>query len=82
LVGTTLEAFITSWNRGVDAIDAVRPAAEAKQIRLQTLLDLPASPLAGDPDRLRASVLEFALNAVKFTRRPGEIVNITWRASR
>jgi hypothetical protein len=28
--------IITSWNRGADALDAVRPAAEAKQIRLQT----------------------------------------------
>ena len=32
-----------------DAIDTVRPAADAKQIRVHTLFDPGASPMAGDP---------------------------------
>ena len=37
------------------AVDAVRPAAEAKSIRLQLLLDPTAESVSGDPDRLQQS---------------------------
>jgi len=55
------------------AIDAIRPAAEAKQIRLQALLDPSAGPLAGDPDRLRQVFWNLLSNAVKFTSKNGRI---------
>ena len=55
------------------AVDAVRPAAEAKSIRLQTLLDPQAGPISGDPDRLQQVVWNLLSNAVKFTPKGGRI---------
>ena len=40
------------------ALDAVRPAADAKAIRLQTVLDPRAGPVTGDPARLQQVVVE------------------------
>jgi signal transduction histidine kinase/ActR/RegA family two-component response regulator len=55
------------------AIDAVRPAADAKTIRLQSVLDPRAGPITGDPDRLRQVVWNLLMNAVKFTSKGGRI---------
>jgi PAS domain S-box-containing protein len=55
------------------AVDAVRPAAEAKNIRLQTLLDPQAGPISGDPDRLQQVVWNLLSNAVKFTPKEGRV---------
>jgi signal transduction histidine kinase len=55
------------------AIETIRPAAEAKEIRLQVLLDPAASPMAGDPDRLRQVFWNLLSNAVKFTSKNGRI---------
>ena len=55
------------------AIETIRPAAEAKEIRLQVLLDPIASPMAGDPDRLRQVFWNLLSNAVKFTPKGGRI---------
>lgn len=55
------------------AVDAVRPAAEAKEIRLQTLLDPQAGPISGDPDRLQQVVWNLLSNAVKFTPKGGRV---------
>jgi CheY-like chemotaxis protein/anti-sigma regulatory factor (Ser/Thr protein kinase) len=51
----------------------VRPAAEAKNIRLQTLLDPQAGPISGDPDRLQQVVWNLLSNAVKFTPKGGRV---------
>jgi signal transduction histidine kinase/ActR/RegA family two-component response regulator len=55
------------------AIDTVRPAAEAKEIRLQPILDPRAGPVSGDPDRLQQIVWNLLSNAVKFTPRGGRV---------
>jgi PAS domain S-box-containing protein len=55
------------------AIDSVRPGAEAKGIRLQTVLDPRAGPVLGDPGRLQQCLWNLLSNAVKFTPRDGRI---------
>jgi signal transduction histidine kinase len=54
------------------AIDAVRPAAEAKAINIRTSLDA-GGLLRGDPNRLQQVVWNLLSNAVKFTPGGGEI---------
>jgi signal transduction histidine kinase/ActR/RegA family two-component response regulator len=55
------------------AIETVRPAAEAKGIRLSTLLDPGAGPVNGDPSRLQQVVWNLLSNAIKFTGRDGRV---------
>ena len=54
------------------AIDAVRPAAEAKGVRLQPILDSHAT-IVGDADRLQQVVWNLLSNAIKFTPRGGRV---------
>ena len=55
------------------AIDAVRSAAEAKEILLRQDLDGAVSPVVGDPSRLQQVFWNLLSNAVKFTQRGGEV---------
>ncbi|HEY9282981.1 MAG TPA: PAS domain S-box protein, partial [Pyrinomonadaceae bacterium] len=55
------------------AVDSVRPAAEAKGIRLQVVLDRQAGPVSGDPDRLQQVVWNLLSNAIKFTPKEGRV---------
>jgi PAS domain S-box-containing protein len=54
-------------------IDSICPAAEAKNIRIQSLLDPAAGPVSGDPDRLQQVFWNLLSNAVKFTPKGGRI---------
>jgi PAS domain S-box-containing protein len=55
------------------AIDVVRPAAEAKEIRLEVVLDPDSGRVSGDPERLQQVVWNLLSNAVKFTPRGGRV---------
>jgi PAS domain S-box-containing protein len=55
------------------ALDTVRPAINAKNIRLETILDPSTEPIAGDPDRLQQVVWNLLSNAIKFTPKGGSV---------
>jgi PAS domain S-box-containing protein len=55
------------------AMDVVRPAAEAKGVRLSSALDPAAGLAAVDPDRLQQIVWNLLSNAVKFTPKGEEV---------
>ena len=55
------------------AVDSLKPAADAKGIRLQVVLDPDAGPVSGDPNRLQQVMWNLLSNAVKFTKRGGRV---------
>ncbi len=55
------------------AMETLRPAADAKGIRLDKRLDPAAGPISGDPGRLQQVVLNLLSNAIKFTPKGGKV---------
>ena len=55
------------------AVEALRPAAEAKSIRIQKIIDTSVGAISGDPERLQQIVWNLLSNAVKFTAKGGRI---------
>jgi PAS domain S-box-containing protein len=56
-----------------NAVETVMPAAVAKEIRVQSILDPRAAPVSGDPDRMQQIVWNLVSNAVKFTPKHGVV---------
>ena len=55
------------------AVEAVRPAADAKGVQVQKVIDTGAAAIPGDPVRLQQVVWNLLSNAIKFTPRGGHV---------
>ena len=55
------------------AVDSLRPAAEAKEIRLQIVLDPRSGFVSADSGRLQQVVWNLLSNAIKFTPKHGRV---------
>jgi CheY-like chemotaxis protein len=56
-----------------NSVATVLPAADAKGVRLETIVDPRVGPVSGDPDRLQQVVWNLLSNAVKFTGKGGRV---------
>ncbi|MBI3654253.1 MAG: GAF domain-containing protein [Acidobacteria bacterium] len=55
------------------ALDTIRPAAQAKGVRIESVIDSSAGQVSGDTNRLQQAVWNLLSNAVKFTPRGGRV---------
>ncbi len=55
------------------SVETMRPAAVAKGIRLQVLIDPEARMISGDPNRLQQVFWNLLSNAIKFTPKEGKV---------
>ena len=55
------------------AVDSLRPTAEARRVRLQTVLDTGQHLVLGDANRLQQVLWNLLSNAIKFTPKNGRV---------
>jgi PAS domain S-box-containing protein len=55
------------------AVDAVKPASEARDLTIGIDIEPGVEPISGDPDRLQQIVWNLLTNSVKFTNKGGRI---------
>jgi CheY-like chemotaxis protein len=55
------------------AVETVKPAAEAKEIKIHKVIDPIIGPVMGDPNRLQQVIWNLLSNAVKFTPKGGSV---------
>jgi PAS domain S-box-containing protein len=58
----------------LDAVDLMRPTADAKGIQVETEIAAADCAVLGDPDRLRQVMWNLLSNAVKFTANGGRVI--------
>ena len=63
------------------AVEVVRPAADAKQLRVDSDVEVRPALTSGDPDRLQQIVWNLLSNAVKFTPAGGRVSIRLWQAN-
>src|SRR5579862_4550140 len=66
----------------IDAVlESVKPTAEAKNIKIEKMIDPLAGPVTGDPARLQQIVWNILFNALKFTDRGGKVQIVLERSN-
>ena len=69
-----LDVSSVEMNRVIEGVvEGVRPAADARNIQLQTEIDPRTGPISGDPERLQQIIWNLLSNAIKFTPEGGRV---------
>ena len=63
------------------AVETLQPAADAKGLRIETVLDPQAGPISGDASRLQQVIWNLLSNAIKFTPRGGKVQVVVQRVN-